>query len=314
MLTATRDRLRRLRRATQSGVVALLDRVRPGTVDLRLARIERAAGGRLHVAATNLADGRTVELHGHDHAPLASTVKLALAVEVLARADAGLVPLGAPVTVSAEDGVFGEGALDVRFRDAAAPVTRTVAELLRLSLVESDNTATDRLFALVGGPPAVQRRVERLGVRGMRVDRTIGEMFADRRALRAHAGDDLPAASRAFLADPRDTTTAAAMVALLAAIHAGAGLSAASAAHLVSLMGACATSATRIRAGVPRGATVAHKTGTLQREVTADVGLVTLRGGATVALAIYIVGSVVPGEVRSRAIARATRIALAAIS
>ena len=297
----------RVRRGARAGVVALRDRVRPPTMDQRLARLERAAGGRLHVAATNLSDGRSVTFRAHGAAPLASTVKLALALRVLAQVDAGLLSLDAPVPVRGEHGLFGDGALDVLMRDApASGVTRTVAELLRLSLVESDNTATDRLFDLAGGPAAVQQQVDRLGIRDLRVDRTIGQLLADRRRLRADAGGDRTAASREFLEDPRDTTTPAGMVQLLAAIQQGIALSGTSAAHLLSLMRACATSATRIRAGVPHGATVAHKTGTLQWDLTADVGLVTLPGGQSIALAIYLVGATASAAEQNAVVAGAT--------
>jgi beta-lactamase class A len=45
-------------------------------------------------------------------------------------------------------------------------VARTVAELLTLAMVESDNTAADALLKLVGGVEVVQRRSAIDGLRG----------------------------------------------------------------------------------------------------------------------------------------------------
>ena len=42
-------------------------------------------------------------------------------------------------------------------------VTFTVAQLLELMIVESDNTASDAVLKLVGGPSGVDRRLRELG-------------------------------------------------------------------------------------------------------------------------------------------------------
>ena len=153
----------------------------------------------------------------------------------------------------------------------------TVGELLRHTVSISDNTASDTLLALAGGPRAVTTRMAELGFGAIRIDRSERQMAAD---LAKEGGVER------YAIDVRDTSTPDAMAELLVALwNRRDGLTPESHDLLVRLMTETQTGARRIKAVVP-GATVAHKTGTMPG-TTNDVALITLPNGEHIALAIF---------------------------
>jgi beta-lactamase class A len=198
-----------------------------------------------------------------------------------------------------------------------------VGELLALMLRDSDNTATDLLMARVGGPRAVTTHVQGLGITGLEVSRPTAELIADawgfklpppgkrtrenlQRAQRAVAPERRAAAVRAFLEDPRDATTPDAMVEVLEQLRRGKALAPKSTGLLIDHMENCRTGSKRLKGELPRGTTVAHKTGTLQRVATNDVGIVPLGwSNGPMVVAIYLKGSGQPLAAQERSIAEA---------
>jgi beta-lactamase class A len=197
--------------------------------------------------------------------------------------------------------------------------------LLEAMLIDSDNTATDVLWREAGASRAVMARLARLETHGITVSRPAGQLVAAAIGLEAMAKntdvtpprlDELirrvPRSRRtgeiaAFLRDPRDTTTPEAYVALLARIGRGEALNAANSALLLDVMQRCATGRARLRAGLPRGTQLAHKTGTLRPHVTNDAGLVTVPGGAHVAVVVLVRESPQDLAAQERAIAAIAR-------
>ena len=55
-------------------------------------------------------------------------------------------------------------------------VTVTAGGLLELMIAESDNTASDAVLKLVGGPPVVERRMRTLGFDTINVNRYEGDI------------------------------------------------------------------------------------------------------------------------------------------
>ncbi|HEU4630922.1 MAG TPA: serine hydrolase [Gemmatimonadaceae bacterium] len=285
-----------------------LGRLRGLAGEAELARLAGLSDGRVAMAALHLESGQAVGLDADTPVPMASTMKVPLAVEFLTQVHAGRIDLATMHDVGPHALRPGHGIIAARL--GGQGVAFSLDALLRLMLVESDNTATDILLARVGGPSAVTARLAALGITGMRVDRTILQLMSDHQGIdlatlpepfdlgawRARERTITPAAravaAHRLLADPRDSTTPAAMVRLLAAIQCGHALPAAAAERLLRLMQRCATGPGRIPARLPPGSVVAHKTGYLPCVVTADVGVVTLgQGLGHVALAIYVTAS-----------------------
>jgi beta-lactamase class A len=121
----------------------------------------------------------------------------------------------------------------------------TIAELCDAAITYSDNTAGNLLLASFGGPAALTAFVRSLGDQVTRLDRTEPE-------LNAYAGPG----------DPRDTTTAAAMLETLRKLLFTDVLSPSSRHQLAAWLITNKTGDARLRAGFPAGWLVGDKTGT----------------------------------------------------
>lgn len=300
-----------------------------GALRAELERIEAAAGLRLGVGVRDLGSGDTCCLHGDVPLPMASTYKVAIAARLLQRVDSGELTLAQMIDIGRDDLSPGGGILRAHFPEPGLALS--VHNLLTIMLTLSDNTASDMVLDLAGGPSAVNAFLAAAGIEGMRVDRSTKLLITDaygvtdqipdvgwshaflREKAAAMKGMPPAAASAAFAADVRDTSTPEAMLALLEAIHRRAQLSESSAALLLGIMGRCETGAARLRAMLPGGTAVAHKTGTIPRVTINDVGILTLPDGAgQVAIAVFAnspTGALADEAAAERAIAHAARAA-----
>ncbi|MBI1723787.1 MAG: class A beta-lactamase [Gemmatimonadetes bacterium] len=301
-----------------------------GTRDARLARLEaeigrlaQPAGGRVGVAAFHIESGRGVCMNASEAFPMASTFKVPLAVKLLERVDRGELRLDSMITLQPGDLRPGSGTLSDLFDDPG--VTLSIRNLMELMLIISDNSATDVLLRVAGGPEAVTAKMRSLGLGAIRVDRSTLMLITDwlGAADSINESNWTPARGRAvfstlaqarqdsaaalFDRDPRDTATPEAMAALLVRLWRGELLSAASTDLLLDIMGRATTGPGRLRGMLTPDAHVAHKTGTIG-SVTNDIGIVPLpQNGGRVAIAVFVKGSTRPLEERERAIAHIAR-------
>jgi beta-lactamase class A len=291
-----------------------------------LERIEARTGGVLALAAEDVTTGARFSFRGGEPVFMSSVVKLPLAIRILRLVDRGRLSLDTRVAIPPTR--FSPGFSPLADSARNDTVVLTLAELLRHAVSNSDNTASDRLMALAGGPAAVTAEMRALGIAGIRVDRTYRQNSAAFRGVDSlppvytlaeydAISERVPAARRAaaparFLADPRDRATPEALVRLLAALERGRLLSPASTGRLLHLMTETANPATRIVAGLPIGFTAAHKTGTWGgggvNVAVNDVGLVhPPRRGGPLALAVMVRGATAPDTTVDAAIAAAAR-------
>ena len=166
-------------------------------------------------------------------------------------------------------------------------------EMLELSIVRSDNTSSDKLLELVGGPGALTRRLTALGISGVTIRRSIREFLAARD--RPHP----------------NTASALALARLLSRLQKGEILRADSRETLFGFMSAATTGLHRLRGGLPEGTAVGDKTGSgsgPNGSVTNDVGIITLpEGKGHLAMAVLISGSKRPVEAQEKLIADVAR-------
>jgi len=273
-------------------------------------RIEQAAaafGEPVGVAVRDLETGAVVSARGGERFPMASTFKAFLAIAVFDAADRGTLKLDEPVLVRRED-------LSLYWQPIAKRVgpqgfRTTLLDLVERAVGESDNAAADILLRRMGGPAAVQRVLAAKGIEGVRIDRQerdfqtaiVGlewrDEFVDADVFAA-AVAAMPAAQRhqaweAYLRDPRDTATPEGAVRALAALHEGRLLSPGATQQLLAIMTATQTGAKRLKAGLPPGWRLAHKTGSgidwngasLSNN---DIGIATAPDGRAFAIAVYI--------------------------
>jgi len=267
----------------------------PGQDTSLLAAIrERAAatGGVVGVHLRHVESGRVMGMNEGEPFFMSSVTKVPISLRVLRQVQRGRLRLADSVRITR--GQMGPGHSPIR--DASpGGVTLTVEQLLRAAVRQSDNSASDALLRLAGGPDSVNAELARLGIRGIRVSRPY-------RVLGREIG------ARIEASDTRDTSTPAAMTGLLAALHAGRLLGPAEARLLLGWMTDTENPRNRIVAGLPAGTVVAHKTGTWGRAAVNDVGIVTLPGGrGHLALAVFIRNATVPDSLSQRAIAAITR-------
>ena len=93
-----------------------------------------------------------------------STIKIPLMVEVLEQIKAGKFALTDRYTFVQADSQPGTGT--IQRLDPGAVMT--VKDLITMMIIVSDNTATEVLYRMVGGPEAVNRRMDALGLKNTR--------------------------------------------------------------------------------------------------------------------------------------------------
>ena len=233
------------------------------------------------VAALHLGTGKRVSVRGAERFPMGSVYKVPIALTVLRRIDRRELDLRAEVTIAPAD--FAPGHSPLRDGAKGQHLVLTVRELLRHTVAMSDNTSSDVLLRMVT-PEAVTGHMRELGFEDIRIDRSEREMARD--IL------DTPGGFERYAADVRDTATPDEMVNLLAAIWRGRdGLSTTSRDLLLHWMSVTPTGARRLKAGLPSGARVMHKTGTMPGTVN-DAGIVVSPDGRhAMAMAIFTKGS-----------------------
>lgn len=287
-----------------------------------LRAIERQSGGQLGFAAIHLESGWRTVYGGDETYPMASVAKLPMAIAFLRLIDSGQYRLDTVVRMTRDDHRPGASRVYHRaMRDSAGLVS--LHALLVAMLAESDNTASDFILRLAGGPQAADDLMRRIGLESVDVTSYEGELILkwagvdplssdsawtrDRMyAKMQEAGKEAwQAAQQRLVDDPSDAATPEALSRLLAAVVQGRILSAAMTDTLVAIMHRSVTGRGRLPGLLPPGTPVAHKTGTIG-SVANDIGVVTLPSGERVAIAALVKGSTNGMRSRDRAIAAAT--------
>ncbi len=227
----------------------------------RLAALERTYDARLGVYAVDTGSGTTIAHRADERFAFCSTFKGLAAAAVLA----GNPPahLDTVVTYTENDLM------------RHAPVTRrhvatgmTIRELCDAAVRYSDGTAGNLLIRDLGGPARLTAYARSLGDTVTRMDRIE------------------PAITTAVPGDPRDTTSPRALGTDYRTIVLGDALPGTARAFLRDLLERNTTGAERIRAGLPRGWTVADKTGTGSYGTVNDIAVVWPPGAAPLVVAI----------------------------
>ena len=206
------------------------------------------SGAEVAVAFRTL-DGRSEWLRRADESfHAASTMKVAVLIELYRQARHGDLRLDEPLTVRNEFHSLVDGspfALDPQDDDEtelyrAVGETRTLAQLSELMITVSSNLATNLLMDKLG-VDNIRAGVHALGADGMNVRRDLED-------------------GKAFEQGLNNTTTASALLRLLEAIARGEAVDPESSRQMLAILER-QTVNDRIPAGLPPGMRVAHKTG-----------------------------------------------------
>jgi beta-lactamase class A len=300
-------------------------------LEAQFAELAKVTTGSVGVAVVHLESGRAAYLNRTGAYPMASTVKVPIAVRLLTQVDRGELRLDSMITIRPGDLHPGSGTLTELFSQPG--VVLSVRNLMELMLRISDNSATDILLRTAGGGAPVNARLAQLGIAGVRADRPTVRLIADYIGVRGLRSDDVPiaeferladavsdsaqrAALVAFDADPRDTSTPDGMARLLESIWRGQAVSKPSRDLLLDIMYRCVTGAERIKGMLPPGTRVAHKTGSLGPgggipggRTANDVGIIDLPNGAGHLVTVVFVKNADDSAKAERAIAHIARAA-----
>ena len=286
-----------------------------------IARLAKISDGVVGMSAVHVETNRRVSFHGADRFPMASTFKVPIAVQLLSRVDAGEVKLDQMVTVEPHDLHPGSGTLSNLFNKPG--VALSVRNLLELMLLISDNSATDMVLRIAGGPEAVTSKMRAIGINGINVNRPTVGLISDwigatpppenswtpelwGKLYQSVPADQKRAAAEKFNHDDRDTAQPEAMAALLEKINARKLHKAETADLLLDIMRRCQTGDARIKGMLPPDTIIAHKTGSIGGSIN-DVGILTLPGNAGhVVLTVFVKEASKP-EVSERTIAQISR-------
>jgi len=261
------------------------------TPHLMLGELETRHGGRLGVAALDLASGRRALWRSQERFAFCSTFKLFLAAATLERAGRGEERLDRAVPITRADMVP-----HAPVTEKAIGRTLTIRELAQAIVEVSDNPAANILIREMGGLPAWRDWVKGLGDSTTTISR-----------LEPDLNSALPN-------DPRDTALPEQTLGNLREVLFGDRLSAEHAQLLEDWLVASPTGPGRIKAAAPEGWRVAHKTGTGSGGPTNDIGVLQPVSGSPILMIVYYhADETSTPEQRDAVVAEATRRALAVL-
>lgn len=253
--------------------------------------LEERHGGRLGVAALDVGSQRRVSWRGQERFAFCSTFKAFLAVATLERVQREEEQLDRAVPVTRADMIP-----HAPVTEKAIGGTLTIRELMQAAVEVSDNPAANILIREMGG---------------IAVWRSWWPTFGDTTTVISRLEPDL---NTALPNDPRDTCLPDQTIANIRELAFSDRLTPEHDQLISGWMIASPTGPNRIKAGVPQGWTVAHKTGTGSNGATNDIGMLTPLSGSPVLLAAYFTGAPeATDDQRDAVIAEATRRALKAL-
>jgi beta-lactamase class A len=241
------------------------------------------------VYVKSLETGEEVAINADRQMETMSTIKIPLMVEVLEQVKAGRFKLTDKYTFVQADSQPGTGT--IQRLDPGAVMT--VKDLVTMMIIVSDNTATEVLYRMVGGPDVVTRRMSAMGLKTTRAMNVPSKWFPQLRAA---------ASPEQFYRDgkyPFGFTTAREMGRLLEMMERGTLVDKPSSDLMLQIM-----RGQLYRTRIPRfvtGYRIPHKTGDFLPHVADDVGMLEA-DGRTIILSIYTNDHYGSGEMLENAI------------
>ncbi len=287
--------------------LAKLDLKRDAQLESELSAIADAAKGKVGIAAIRLDTGDAALVNANDRFPMQSVYKLPIAMAILDQVRLEKLDLEEKIGVSKEDMV--RAGMRSPLRDANPNGGEfTIRELVRLSMVESDGTASDVLMRLAGADN-IQEFLAEIGIDDLKVINPEKEIGRDWKTQYANYSSPLAsaellrwldAAVRAEGDQPADNTSA------------GNGHELAEYQTLAKFMADSNPGAERLKGDLPPGTYVAHKTGTsgTQNGITAatnDIGIIHLPDGKRFVIAVFVSDSPADEKTREAVIAKTAR-------
>lgn len=264
------------------------------TLQKELAQIAAASQGKVSVACSLPGVKLDCNLNPQFHAPMQSVFKLPLALAILHEVELGKFRLDQNIRFEKGDLFTVKTYSPLQDKYPNAGVDVPLAEILRLTVSSSDNTGSEILLRLLGGPAKLQAYMDSIGIQGFH--------FQDsEKAL--HDEDKL---------QYRNWWTPAATVQLMRLLADKPPFNAENTALIRKLMLETETGPNRLKGELPPGTLVYHKTGTSGvrqglAAATNDLGYITLPNNKQLAIAVYVTDSRGSQELREATIAKVAK-------
>jgi beta-lactamase class A len=258
--------------------------------------ISADAKGIVGVSILGIESRDTLNYNAHSRLVMHSVFKFPIAMTVLNLVDKGKYKLDQKMKLRKSDMAPAKmySPLRDKYPDGAEIA---LSEILSYMVSQSDNTACDFLLKKIGGPQVVEDHIKSLGINGIAIKASEGDMAAAWEVQYTNWGK------------PAD------LVQLLDIFYSGKALSKTSNDFLYKIMTETITGPNRIRGLLPKDAVVAHKTGSSGTNdagltpATNDIGIITLPNGKHIAIAIMVCNSKADEATREAVIAKIAKAA-----
>lgn len=284
------------------------------SINQYIEKISKTTPGTIGVAALHIEKNQLIEFNGDTRFPMASTYKLPIALYCLSLAEEGKINLQSKMIATKY--VRRRFCFNIKLNEKLS-----ITKLIQLMIEESDNTASDMILKVVGGPRTITEWLQKHEINQISIDRSYLKMSADYYGIQ-NLGDknhctaqhfcnlikqlskkDQEEAINKFYDDTRDTSTPIEMVNLINKMYKGELVSSYSLNFLLESMLVCKWGEGLIRRFLPEGTKFWHKTGQMDGLV-ADVGIIELPNKkGHLALAMYTNKSMALRVNRKKAIA-----------
>ena len=254
-----------------------------------IERTTRSVNATWGIYVKSLETGEGIAIDANRQMETMSTIKIPLMIEAFTAIKAGKFKLTDKYTFAAADSQPGTGT--IQRLDPGAVMT--VKDLITMMIIVSDNTATEVLYRMVGGPDAVNARMQAMGLEKTRAMNVPSRWFPQLRAA---------ATAEQFYRDgkhPFGVSTPREMGRLLEMMERGTLVDKESSDLMLRIM-----RGQLYRTRIPRyltGYTIPHKTGDFLPYVGDDVGMLEAPG-RTIVVSIFTGDHFGSGEVLENAI------------
>ena len=260
-----------------------------------ILQITKDKNGTVAVSVLDFGNDKSVHINGNKKLPMLSVFKFHIGLAVLNEVDQGKLNLDQKILIKKSD-LLENTWSPIRERFPEGDIEMPLGLLIKYTVAESDNNGCDILLRLIGGTETVQKFINSKGVRNFTIKVNEEQM---------HQGFEFM-----YL----NTTTANSANQLLKDFRDKKIVSKTSTDFLMTTMLETSTGKNKIVAQLPESVPVAHKTGSSGKNEKGltiaenDIGIVTLPGGKSYALSIFVSDSMESAETNTKIIADISKI------
>ena len=261
----------------------------------KILQITKDKNATVAVSVLDFGNNKSVHINGNKKLPMLSVFKFHIGLAVLNEVDQGKLNLDQKILIKKSD-LLENTWSPIRERFPEGDIEMPLGLLIKYTVAESDNNGCDILLRLIGGTETVQKFINSKGVRNFTIKVNEEQM---------HQGFEFM-----YL----NTTTANSANQLLKDFRDKKIVSKTSTDFLMTTMLETSTGKNKIVAQLPESVPVAHKTGSSGKNEKGltiaenDIGIVTLPGGKSYALSIFVSDSMESAETNTKMIADISKI------